>query len=85
MRSIVISKLSTTDRALTDSIEVRLNGEDRVVPTGVTVRGLLEHLELRPELVVVERNGDILRRDRYEEVSVETGDVLEVVHFVGGG
>ena len=56
-----------------------------MVPTGVTVRGLLEHLELRPELVVVERNGDILRRDRYEEVSVEAGDVLELVHFVGGG
>lgn len=68
-----------------DSIEVRLNGEDRAVPTGVTVRGLLEHLDLQPELVVVERNGDILRRERYAEVGVEPGDVLELVHFVGGG
>jgi thiamine biosynthesis protein ThiS len=70
---------------LTDSIDVRLNGEDRPVPSGVTVQGLLEHLELKPELVVVERNGDILRRDRYGEVEVEPGDVLELVHFVGGG
>ena len=85
MRSFAIWKLCTIDKALTDSIEVRLNGEDRAVPSGVTVRGLLEHLELKPELVVVERNGDILRRDRYEEVAVEAGDVLELVHFVGGG
>ena len=36
-------------------------------------------------MVVVERNGDILRRERYPEVEVEAGDVLELVHFVGGG
>lgn len=70
---------------MSDSIEVQLNGEGRPVPSGVTVRGLLEHLELQPELVVVERNGEILRRDRYAEVLVEAGDVLELVHFVGGG
>ena len=28
---------------------MRLNGEDRDVPSGVTVRGLLEHLELQPD------------------------------------
>lgn len=70
---------------MTESIGVRLNGEEREVPSGVSVEGLLEHLELQPELVVVERNGDILRRDRYSEVAVEAGDVLELVHFVGGG
>ncbi|HEX6925937.1 MAG TPA: sulfur carrier protein ThiS [Longimicrobiaceae bacterium] len=70
---------------MTESIEVVLNGEEREVPSGVTVRGLLEHLDLKPEMVVVERNGDILRRDRYAEVPVEEGDVLELVHFVGGG
>lgn len=70
---------------MTDSIEVQVNGEGRTIPSGVTVRGLLEHLQLQPELVVVERNGDILRRDRYSEVAVEPGDVLELVHFVGGG
>jgi sulfur carrier protein len=51
----------------------------------MTVRELLEHLALQPALVVVERNGDILRRDSYPDVPVESGDVLELVHFVGGG
>jgi sulfur carrier protein len=35
--------------------------------------------------VVVERNREILSRERYGEVEVEAGDVLELVHFVGGG
>ena len=70
---------------MSDSIEVQLNGEERAVPSGLSVKALLEHLALQPAMVVVERNGDILRRDSYPEVSVEAGDVLELVHFVGGG
>lgn len=69
----------------TEYIEVQLNGEPREIPAGGTVQGLLEHLDLRPEMVVVERNGEILRRNRYPEVPVGDGDVLELVHFVGGG
>lgn len=69
----------------TEYIEVQLNGEVREIPAGGTVQGLLEHLDLRPEMVVVERNGEILRRNRYPEVPVGDGDVLELVHFVGGG
>lgn len=69
----------------TETIQVRLNGEEREVPGGLTVRQLLEHLELNPELVVVERNREIVDRDRYGEVPVEEGDRLELVHFVGGG
>lgn len=68
-----------------DTIRVRLNGEDRDIAPGLTVRGLLEHLDLRPELVVVERNREILTRERYDQVPVTAGDTLELVHFVGGG
>jgi thiamine biosynthesis protein ThiS len=49
------------------------------------VTELLESLDLRPELVVVERNREILERARYGDVRVEPGDTLELVHFVGGG
>ena len=66
-------------------IDVRINGEARGVPDGLTVQRLLQHLELEPRLVVVERNGDILPRGHYEAVEVAAGDVLELVHFVGGG
>jgi thiamine biosynthesis protein ThiS len=66
-------------------IRVRLNGKDREIDGDQTVHDLLVALELRPELVVVERNREILPRDRYAEVPVEDGDTLELVHFVGGG
>lgn len=70
---------------MNEEMEIRLNGKIRSVAVGLTVRGLLESLELRPELVVVERNREILTRDRYPSEPVEAGDVIELVHFVGGG
>ena len=66
-------------------IRVQLNGKEREVPAGLTVRGLLESLGLEPRMIVVERNREILQRARYDEVRVEAGDSLELVHFVGGG
>ena len=66
-------------------IEVTLNGDARTIDAGLTVKQLLESLGLHPGLVVVERNREILDRDRYDHVEVEPGDTLELVHFVGGG
>lgn len=67
------------------TIPVHINGKDREVPKGLSVAQLLEHLDLNPALVVVELNREILDRDRYPETLVHAGDILELVHFVGGG
>lgn len=75
----------TTSQASSDTIAVRLNGKDRDVPAGLSVRQLVESLDLDPRLVVVELNREILERDRYGETPVREGDHVELVHFVGGG
>lgn len=62
-----------------------VNGEERSVPEGTTIAGLLERLELDPGAVVVERNREIVSRDDVGEVRLEEGDRLEIVRFVGGG
>ncbi len=67
------------------SIAVILNGKRRDVASDQTIAGLLDDLDLRERLVVVERNGSIVNRADFATTSVEVGDVLEVVHFVGGG
>lgn len=70
---------------MAETMAVQVNGEERRFPAGTTVRGLLEALGLHPQMVVVERNREILERDRYGAVTVQAGDALELVHFVGGG
>ncbi len=73
------------DELRSETITVRINGEEREIPAGMTVRELLAHLDLHEGLVVVEKNREILRRNQYGEVPVDAGDTLELVHFVGGG
>jgi thiamine biosynthesis protein ThiS len=74
-----------TDTAVAAQITVRVNGDERAVPAGLSVAGLLAHLGLEPRMIVVEQNGDILRRESYAGAAVRAGDQLELVHFVGGG
>ena len=35
--------------------------------------------------IAVERNGDIVPRSQFTNVVIEDGDVLEIVHAIGGG
>ncbi|MDA1157424.1 MAG: sulfur carrier protein ThiS [Cyanobacteria bacterium] len=66
-------------------IEIRINGETTSCPEGLNLVQMLEHLGYRPQLVVVEFNGEILPRARWAEQPVREADGLEVVTIVGGG
>jgi len=62
-----------------------VNGEPVELPDGLTVSALLQHLGVRAERVAVERNGEVVKQARHGEQRIASGDVLEIVTFVGGG
>jgi thiazole synthase len=64
---------------------VTVNGEKKEIPAGLTVTKLLAHLELNPARVAIERNLDILPRNRWNDTPVEPNDSYEIVQLVGGG
>ena len=67
-------------------IALTVNGAERRIPTGWTLADLLASLELDPRVVVVERNGTIMRdRSSFASLALAADDSLEIVHFVGGG
>lgn len=66
-------------------MEIHLNGERREVPENLTLAALLEWLKLPLDRVAVERNRQIAPRAAWNQTIVQSGDRLEVVHFVGGG
>ncbi len=66
-------------------MEIRLNGKAREVAEGVTIRRLLDELGLHPLRVAVQRNQDIVKRDRYEEVVLQPGDTVEILTIMAGG
>jgi thiamine biosynthesis protein ThiS len=66
-------------------LRLTVNGDPRTIPGPASVTDLLTHLGLDPRMVVVELNKEIVRRPRLAETPLKDGDVLELVHFVGGG
>ena len=66
-------------------VRIRVNGTERRLPDGTSVRDLLAILEVSTPRVAVERNREILPKASYGSTPLEEGDELEVVEFVGGG
>lgn len=66
-------------------LEVSLNGEPRRVAQGASIAQLLEQLGLRPELVAVELNRELVPRRLHAETRLRAGDRVELVTLVGGG
>ena len=66
-------------------MKVAINGEDKEIPEGLNVTGLLIHLGVHPGRVAIERNLEILFRAKWETTQVQPGDRYEIVHMVGGG
>jgi sulfur carrier protein len=66
-------------------VRVEINGERREVAAGVTVADVIRMLELNRRRVAIEINREIVARDSYAERALQEGDVLEIVHLVGGG
>ena len=69
---------------MTAQLAITLNGEPRRAAPG-SIADLVRSLELDPAKVAVERNGEIVPRSTLNAVPLGEGDVLEIVHFVGGG
>ena len=64
---------------------MQVNGEERTVPAGLTVAGLLKELDIRPDRVAVELNMTILDRSEFDRRSLQEGDRIEIISFIGGG
>jgi thiamine biosynthesis protein ThiS len=68
-----------------EQIEVAINGEIRPIPRGLTIRQLLELLELDAARVAVELDRRIVKPHDWAATPVASGARLEIVQFVGGG
>jgi thiamine biosynthesis protein ThiS len=70
---------------LDQTVSIRVNGNHRRVPAGISVAVLALELGLEPTKVAVERNLEIVPRSTLGDVIIEDGDEYEIVTFVGGG
>ncbi|MGB3394245.1 MAG: sulfur carrier protein ThiS [Stenotrophomonas sp.] len=66
-------------------MDIQLNGEPRQFPAPLALATLLATEGLAERRVAVEVNGEIIPRGQHGEHLLADGDVVEIVHALGGG
>jgi len=66
-------------------MQVSINGEMRQLVDSCTVTQMLEELQIPATRVAVELNLEIVPKADFAERTLQDGDKIEIVHFVGGG
>jgi len=68
-----------------NSVVITLNGDQHELDGPLTVSELLVRLEIDSRRVAIEHNLVVLKRSAFDQTTINAGDQLEIVNFVGGG
>jgi len=66
-------------------MKARVNGEEVLLTEETSMAAIIARRKINPQAVVVEYNGVILTREKFDSVVLKENDALEIVAFVGGG
>jgi thiazole synthase len=66
-------------------LTITLNGDPFELAGPRTVSELLSDLDIDARRVAVEHNLTVLKRAAFDTITVQDGDQVEIVNFVGGG
>lgn len=66
-------------------MQIILNGEPTIVDENTTIAQLIEQLQLTGKRIAVEINEEIVPRSAHTNTPFHEGDMVEIVHAIGGG
>ncbi len=66
-------------------MRLRINGQDRILPDGLTVAALVERVAAERRKIAVEVNRRVVPCAEHAVVQLAEGDEVEIVHAIGGG
>ena len=68
-----------------NKIKIRVNGKFEYVYDNFSVSDLLKNLKIPMKKVAIELNQEIIDKKKIKKKKFKDGDVVEIVHFIGGG
>ena len=68
-----------------NNVNIIANGKPATVELSCRITDFIQRQGLDPRIVIVEHNGEPLRREQFANVELKEGDRLEVVRIVAGG
>lgn len=64
---------------------LQINGESHEMSTATTVAALVDELKLPAPAILIEHNGDALRREEWSHRPLAPNDRIEIIRIVAGG
>ena len=65
--------------------KIQLNGKKITIQTNFLITDLLKKYKLYNKKIAIELNGSIVPRSVYKKKKLRNNDIVEIVHFIGGG
>lgn len=66
-------------------IKIKVNGKEKLMEEGTKIQDLLNEMNIKGTMFVVEKNLEIVPKENYTSSEISDGDSLEIVGFFGGG
>ena len=67
-------------------MELSINGESKSIKLTVdTLQGVIDALSISSEGRIIELNGTLFRSSEFVTQGVQSGDMIEIIQFMGGG
>ena len=67
-------------------MQITLNNRPEKLPKeGMTISDILKHKNYTFKMVVVKINGQLIKKNNYNEAIVHDGDDVQILHMISGG
>ena len=66
-------------------IKIKLNGKIKSIDENYKIQRLLNDLNVSTKKIAIELNQEILEKKKKNKKKLKKNDIIEIVHFIGGG
>jgi thiamine biosynthesis protein ThiS len=66
-------------------IKIKVNGTIKTIIDKITLYKLINELKIPIKKVAIELNKEIVSKNEIKKIKLKENDIIEIVHFIGGG
>ena len=66
-------------------IKIKINGKVKILHDNTTLLKLVKNLRIPTKKVAIELNQEIVDKKKIKSINLKNNDIIEIVHFIGGG
>ncbi len=66
-------------------IKIKVNGKIKTIIDKLTIYKLIIELKIPLKKVAIELNKEIISKKEIKKIKLKNNDIIEIVHFIGGG